>query len=54
MFVLTIQGIRQQSPLLKELESQGAIKIAGGMYNLATAKIDFMVADAEHSPEKQH
>jgi hypothetical protein len=25
-----------------ELESQRAIKIAGAMYNLATAKIDFM------------
>lgn len=40
--LLTIEGIRQQSPVLEELESQRAIKIAGAMYNLATAKIDFM------------
>ena len=40
--LLTIEGIRQQSPVLEELESQRAIRIAGAMYNLATAKIDFM------------
>jgi carbonic anhydrase len=40
--LLTIEGIKQQSPVLEELESQRAIKIAGAMYNLATAKIDFM------------
>ena len=40
--LLSIEGIRQQSPVLEELESQRAIRIAGAMYNLATAEIDFM------------
>jgi len=33
--------IREQSTVLRELESQRAVKIAGAMYNLETAAIDF-------------
>ena len=38
---LTIAGIRTKSPLLKELETKGSIKIVGAMYNLATAGVEF-------------
>ena len=39
---LTIAGIRAKSPLLKELETKGSIKIVGAMYNLATAGVEFL------------
>ena len=38
---LTIDEIRKNSPVLAGMESSGAIKIAGSMYNLATGVIDF-------------
>jgi carbonic anhydrase len=38
---LTIGEIRKKSTVLAELESKGAIKIAGSMYNLETAIVDF-------------
>lgn len=38
---LTIAKIREQSPVLKDLESSGSIKIAGSMYNLETGAVDF-------------
>lgn len=38
---LTMANIRKDSPVLAELESNGAIKIAGAMYNLETGVIDF-------------
>jgi carbonic anhydrase len=39
---LTIAKIREMSPVLRELESTGAIKIAGSMYNLETGVVDFL------------
>jgi carbonic anhydrase len=33
--------IRKKSPVLAELESKGMIKIAGAMYNLETAMLNF-------------
>lgn len=39
---LTIAKIREQSPVLRELESGGSIKIAGSMYNLETGVVDFL------------
>jgi carbonic anhydrase len=39
---LTISDIRKKSPVLAELESTGAIKIAGAMYNLETATFNFV------------
>ena len=38
---LTIADIRKKSPVLAELESKGTIKIAGAMYNLEKATINF-------------
>jgi len=38
---LTIRDIRKDSPVLAGLESSGAIKIAGAMYNLKTGVVDF-------------
>jgi carbonic anhydrase len=41
---LTMADIRKDSPVLAELESSGAIKIAGAMYNLETGVVDFFAA----------
>jgi carbonic anhydrase len=38
---LTMGDIRKKSAVLAELEAKGAIKIAGSMYNLETAIVDF-------------
>jgi carbonic anhydrase len=40
--LLTVDNIRKNSPVLVELERQGTIKIAGAMYNLQTAAIEFV------------
>ena len=37
-----IDQIRTQSPILKEMENNGEIKIVGGMYNIETGKVDFI------------
>ena len=39
---LTMTNIRQQSSVLQDLESKGAIKIVGAMYNLDTAHVEFL------------
>jgi len=39
---ITVGNIRKDSPVLSELESKGAIKIAGAMYNLETGVVDFL------------
>lgn len=39
---LTVQGIRRQSPVLAEMEQQGAIRIAGAMYDLSTGAVEFL------------
>jgi carbonic anhydrase len=41
---LTIANIRKDSPVLSEMESTGAIKMAGAMYNLKTGVVDFFAA----------
>ncbi|WP_338628902.1 carbonic anhydrase [Enterobacter sp. JJBC] len=38
---LTIENIRKNSPVLKQLEDQKKIKIVGSMYSLAGGKVDF-------------
>jgi carbonic anhydrase len=38
---LAMTDIRKKSPVLAELESEGVIKIAGAMYNLETATLNF-------------
>src|SRR6185437_14309966 len=39
---LTMAAIRRDSQVLADMESSGAIKIAGAMYNLLTGVIDFV------------
>lgn len=38
---LTIENIRKESPVLKEMEQNGEIKIIGGMYNVGTGAVTF-------------
>ncbi|HIG65909.1 MAG TPA: carbonic anhydrase [Methyloprofundus sp.] len=37
----TIDNIREHSPILREMEQQGKIKIVGGMYDMETGKVTF-------------
>jgi len=39
---MTIADIREQSPVLAELESEGAIKIVGAMYDIKTGIVHFL------------
>jgi carbonic anhydrase len=39
---MTMSDIRKDSPVLAAMESTGAIKIAGAMYNLETGVVDFL------------
>ena len=39
--LMTIDNIRSQSPILKEMEADGAIKIVGGLYDIATGNVNF-------------
>jgi carbonic anhydrase len=41
---MTMASIRKASPVLAGMESSGAIKIVGGMYNLQTGVVDFFDA----------
>jgi carbonic anhydrase len=41
---ITTADIRKDSPVLAEMESKGAIKIAGAMYNLETGVVDFLAS----------
>ncbi|MBK5212825.1 MAG: carbonic anhydrase [Flavobacteriaceae bacterium] len=38
----TINNIRKNSPILKEMEDKGEIKIVGAVYNLETGKVDWL------------
>ena len=38
---LTIQRIRRESPVLKELEDDGEIKIVGAMYDISNGAVEF-------------
>ena len=38
---LTLDNIRQRSPVLADLEKKGSIKITGAMYDLATGAVEF-------------
>ncbi len=39
---LTIDDIRQRSPILKEMEEQGQIKITGALYAMQTGAVEFL------------
>ncbi|MNJ95482.1 Carbonic anhydrase 2 [compost metagenome] len=38
---LSIHTIREKSPILKEMETKGEIKIVGGIYKMETGKVEF-------------
>jgi carbonic anhydrase len=38
----TISNIRNNSPILKEMEAKGQIKIVGGEYHMETGKVEFI------------
>ena len=38
---LMVKEIRENSPILKEMEDKGEIKIVGAMYNMHTGKVEF-------------
>jgi carbonic anhydrase len=38
---LTMEEIRVKSPILKEMEEKGEIKIVGGVYHMETGRVDF-------------
>jgi carbonic anhydrase len=39
---LSIRNIREKSPILKEMETKGQIKIVGGIYKMETGKVEFL------------
>ena len=39
---LTIDRIREESPVLAEMEQTGEIQIVGGIYDIATGKVNFL------------
>jgi carbonic anhydrase len=39
---LAIEQIRSKSPILKEMEDKGEIKIAGAVYDMYTGKVEFL------------
>jgi carbonic anhydrase len=39
---LTMDDIRRHSPILKQMEEQGQIKIVGAMYDMESGRIDFL------------
>lgn len=39
---LTIDRVREKSPILKSMEEKGDIKIVGGVYSLQTGKVDLL------------
>jgi len=39
---LTIDRIREKSPILKEMEDNGEVKIVGGVYSLQTGKVEML------------
>jgi len=39
---LTIERIRQRSPILRESEAEGRIMIVGAMYDLKTGQVEFL------------
>lgn len=44
---LVMQQIRERSPILRELLNQGQIELVGGMYDLATGKVQFYDASTK-------
>jgi carbonic anhydrase len=52
---ITTADIRKDSPMLAEMKSNDAIKMAGAMYNLETAKFEIVAAiKRSHSSCRRH
>lgn len=39
---MAIQAVRRGSPILKEMEQRGEIKIVGGMYEMSTGRVSVL------------
>jgi carbonic anhydrase len=39
---LTVQRIRQRSPILADMADNGGIRLVGAMYDVGTGKVTFM------------
>jgi carbonic anhydrase len=39
---LTIERVREKSPILKDMEDKGDIKIVGGVYSLQSGKVELL------------
>ena len=40
----TIASIREGSPIIREMEEKGEVKIVGAVYDMDTGKVSFMPA----------
>jgi carbonic anhydrase len=47
---MTVETIRAKSPVLKEMEDKGEIKIVGAMYDVKTGKVEWYDAPSATSP----
>jgi len=47
---MTVETIRAKSPVLKEMEDKGEIKIVGAMYDVKTGKVEWYDASSGASP----
>ena len=41
--LLGLDNIRRRSPILADLEKKKTIQIVGGMYDLVTGKVEFVI-----------
>jgi len=39
---LTMERVREKSPILKDMEFKGDIKIVGGVYSLQSGKVELL------------
>jgi carbonic anhydrase len=46
---LTVQRIRELSPILRAMEAEGKIQIAGSIYNLENGQVHFV--EVAHTPK---
>lgn len=48
---MTVEAIRDKSPILREMEQKGEIEIRGAMYDVSTGKVKFYEMPAASKPE---
>lgn len=49
---MTVESIREKSPILREMEQKGEIKIVGAMYDVKTGKVTWYDTPAMSKPAK--